>query len=129
MKHHLTYDIPNHAPKMSPTIPKQKEQILTKRPPSNKSRPTSWMFFLYNIARIRLFYCLLSLQTHWLYKTVVCDPFPRSWRVQGAPGGLLEPFPSILVSLRLHGAELWPKSLGGLSVYGSKPRTLIQNNM
>ena len=36
---------------------------------------------------------------------------------EGAPGGLKEAFPPILVPISRRGQELWPKTLGGEFVY------------
>ena len=42
--------------------------------------------------------------------------FLGSWRIWGAPAGLQNSFPSILVPVRLYGAKIWPRNLlGGIS--------------
>ena len=61
-----------------------------------------------SVGLMRDFFNFIS--EHWFYKQHLSD-FPVLWRVQEAPGGLLDSFPPILVPLRLHGTELWSNSV------------------
>ena len=66
-----------------------------------------WSLPFERMDRIQKHFVLFYSDTIRVLKHSFFYVFSRPWRVQGAPGSLLESFPPVQVPLRLHGAELW----------------------